>query len=142
MFHIAIPPPNYIHKNGNTDECGCHFNIFKYRIIGSDKFISQRSENSFVIFNDKVITILPFSTQTVKFSYMIITSLPAVCILTCHPYLHLRNLAYNITLLRTNDNYLHIALTNLTSNTITLNPCTLQVKCHIVIPGQPFVVTC
>jgi hypothetical protein len=136
MNSIKIPPL-IMHKfPKNYSECGPDPFFFCRAIKSSLFYILHSSNNTFHFNNDTTIIIPKNTCKTIGFPCVIVTSLPAMCILTCAPRLHKLKLSYNINIMRANDNYLHLTLFNFSSETIEILPNQLQVICQVVIPGN------
>jgi hypothetical protein len=136
MKYIKIPPPIQCKIPKGYTECGPDPYFFCRVIKPTSFYILQSSNNTFHLHNDTTIIITKNTCKTIGFPCVIVTSLPAMCILTCGPRLHKLNLSYNINIMRANDNFLHLTLFNFSSETIVILPDQLHIICQVVIPGN------
>jgi hypothetical protein len=110
--------------------------VLKINIIGKKCFVTQ--SNTFQFYNPKSITVPPNTCHTVAFPITIMSSLPAVSVLTSNYHLYNRGLSYNLNISHTNDSYLELPLFNYTQLPITLSAYELLVHCQIVLLGKPY----
>ncbi len=94
--------------------------VLKINIIGKKCFVTQ--SNTFQCYNPKSITVPPNTCHTVAFPITIMSSLPAVSVLTSNYHLYKRGLSYNLNISHTNDSYLELPLFNYTQLPITQVP--------------------
>jgi len=135
MITIQIPPPVYLPSP--HEECDCRPPIPLLRIKLMGEYCYMRSK-SFCIWNHDPVTIQPNTCQTIAFPVTVITSLPAVYILTSNSHLYRRGLSYNIIIANTNDSYIELPLFNYTQSPITLEREELFVNCKIVLLNKPY----
>lgn len=141
MNQISIPPLSIRPKpSGNRDICG-HEEFqreFQIRTLSFSTTLDmfKRSHRQYQLAYDKPITILGNSAQTIDLPILFLTSLPAVCVVTCDPILHRYNLSHNINIVPTNDTWPRVTLFNHTTKTITVTPFHLTVCCQIVLSGK------
>jgi len=138
MSQISIPPPITLPKPRDWDEIDGPMPVFHIKTIHFSKFLSifQDSRQMYRLCIENPITVLSNSSQTVGFPVLFLTSLPALCVLTCDSFLHRYKLSHTITIVSTNDTYPHITLFNYTKKPITISH--LSVYCQIVLSGKPF----
>jgi hypothetical protein len=113
---------------------------FKSSLLGyiNPYFISKKN-HTVQLFNEKSYIILPNTCCTIGFNVVVITSLPAICILRCDELFYKTGLSYNINIIQANDNFLHITIYNYSKNSITLKEGQLNVICDIVSLGKPYI---
>ncbi len=140
MDIIEIPPLIYKNYPPDYTECDCgRPAVFEIRVIGSWNETWTRIENNTIhLYNENKYVISPNTCQTIAFPVTIVTSLPALCMLTCNSWIYRKNLTYMVNTLPSNDSYLFVSLFNYTQESITLNPFDLQVTCKIVVTGRPY----
>jgi hypothetical protein len=137
MNQVSIPPLITLTRPSEWDECGsCNLNFYiKIKQFAND-CIFKESYEVFRLHNENKITIFKNSSQKVEFPILFITSLPALCVLSCDSLLHRYKLFHNVNIIPTNDNYPHITLFNYTKKNITINPQQLLVHCRIVLTNH------
>jgi len=137
MSQVSIPPLITLPRPKEWDECEEFNPVFHIRTIHfSTCNIFKRSHHIYHLSYEKTITIFSNSSQIVGFPVLFITSLPALCVLTCDPLLHRYELSHNVNIVPTNDTYPHITLFNYTKKPITIKH--LTVYCQIVLMGKPY----
>ena len=134
MNLIHIPPLVYLPAPKTVCDCGSP-PLLTIKIMGEKCHVQS---NSFYLHNQKPIIIQPNTSQTVAFPVTIMSSLPAVSVLTSNAHLYKRKLSYNINIAHTNDSYLELHLFNYTCLPITLNIGELFVHCQVVLLGKPY----
>ncbi len=139
MDKVKIPPLVHEKYPLNYTECGSgRPTILHIKVLGSFNSSWTRFENNTLhCYNENVYVIKANTCQTIAFPLTIITSLPALCLITCNSWIYYKNLTYMVNSMPTNDSYLYISLFNYTKESITLNPFDLQLTCKIVVTGQP-----
>lgn len=136
---IQIPSPQYVKKPKNFTSHDCPTKTFHSRVISSQSsYFVKKKDNTIHLRNELPHIIPPHSYYTIVFDAVIVTSLPTLCILFSDDFLHRLGLSFNINILHTNDNYLHISLYNYSSNIISLKKGDLYVIGHIVLPKNPY----
>lgn len=112
-------------------------NVLLQHLRNNTHFVKKKN-NIVHLYNESAYTFKPHTCITIGFNAVVVTSLPAVCVLICNDLIHKLGLAYNINIMHTNDNYLHVTLYNYSNKTITLSQGQLYVTGYITMPGKPY----
>ena len=135
MNTITIPPLVYVASPEDVCDCGGRPPLPQITLIGE---LCKYKKNLNANDNHKAVTIQPNTCQSVAFPVTVMTSLPAVYLLTSDTHLYRRGLSYNITIAHTNDSYLELPLFNYTQSPIKLEKYELLVNCKILLLGKPY----
>lgn len=138
MNTITIPPLVYKKYPPQYTETG-RPKAFEIEIIGScnDSWL-RFQDTTIYLYNQNDYIINANTCQTIAFPVTVITSLPALCLLTCNSFIYNKGLSYMINTLPSNDSYLYVSLFNYTSRPIVLYSNELQVTCKVVLTGKPY----
>jgi len=104
-------------------------------LLPNNLFFKQNP--SFTISNEQAYNIPPKTVHIINFNILVQTSIPAVCILWGDPILRRKQLFFNITTIRTNDDYLSIKIFNNNPHEFFMPPFSIQINVHTVVGSLP-----
>jgi hypothetical protein len=136
MESLTIPKLQYIKLDETQDVCGTGREpLLNYRLLGCKQIINTYRDNMFQLYNHEPFTIPALTEKTIYFNVLIMTNVPAKCIISAGTELSLHKISYTINIIHTNDDFINLTFYNPTSSDIVLSPYTCRIFCQLVTPN-------